>query len=65
VTLLRFAEAPGIGIVRLAALSGGVSLDGRDDVGRYLRAFTQLRAVALTPARSAKLLRTLAGRPGG
>jgi transcriptional regulator with XRE-family HTH domain len=60
-TLLRFAEAPEIGVVHLAALSGGVSLEGRDEVGRYLRTFAQLGAASLTPARSAKLLRTIAG----
>jgi transcriptional regulator with XRE-family HTH domain len=60
-TLLRFAEAPEIGVVHLAALSGGVSLEGREEVGRYLRTFAQLRSASLTPARSAKLLRTIAG----
>ena len=64
-TLLRFAEAPAIGVVHLPALSGGISLEGRDDVTRYLRAFTQLRAAALNPARSARLLRALAGRYDG
>ena len=38
-TLLRFAETPEIGVVHLAALSGGVSLEGREEVVRYLRAF--------------------------
>jgi transcriptional regulator with XRE-family HTH domain len=60
--LLRFAEAPEIGVVHLAALSGGVSLDGRDEVGRYLRTFAQLRAAALNPARSARLIGGLADR---
>lgn len=60
-TVLRFAEAPGIGVVHLAALTGGVSLEGSDDVGRYLRTFTQLRAASLTPARSARMIRGIAG----
>jgi transcriptional regulator with XRE-family HTH domain len=60
-TVLRFAEAPGIGVVHLAALSGGVSLEGREDVGRYLRTFAQLRAASLTPARSARMIRGIAG----
>jgi transcriptional regulator with XRE-family HTH domain len=60
--LLRFAEAPEIGVVHLAALSGGVSLDGREEVGRYLRTFAQLRTAALDPARSARLIRGLADR---
>jgi len=61
-TLLRFAEAPEIGVVHLAALSGGVSLEGREEVGRYLRTFTQLRAAAFDQARSARLIRGLADR---
>jgi transcriptional regulator with XRE-family HTH domain len=60
-TLLRFAEAPEIGVVHLAALSGGVSLEGREAVSRYLRTFTQLSAASLTAARSARLIRVIAG----
>jgi transcriptional regulator with XRE-family HTH domain len=60
-TVLRFAEAPGIGVVHLAALSGGVSLEGREDVGRYLRTFARLRAASLTPARSARMILGMAG----
>jgi transcriptional regulator with XRE-family HTH domain len=60
-TLLRFAEAPEIGVVHLAALSGGVSLEGREEVSRYLRTFTQLSAASLTAARSARLIRVIAG----
>jgi hypothetical protein len=59
-TLLRFADAPDIGVVHLAALSGGVSLDGREEVARYLRAFAQLRSAALSPSRSAQLIRVVA-----
>jgi hypothetical protein len=56
-SILRFAGTPGIGVIHLDGLSGGVSLDGPDEVARYLRAFTQLRLAALTPAASARLLR--------
>jgi hypothetical protein len=59
-TLLRFAETPEIGVVHLAALSGGVSLDDREEVARYLRAFGELRSAALSPARSAQLIRAVA-----
>jgi transcriptional regulator with XRE-family HTH domain len=59
-TLLRFAETPEIGVVHLAALSGGVSLDGREEVSRYLRAFSSLRSAALSPSRSAQLIRAAA-----
>jgi transcriptional regulator with XRE-family HTH domain len=56
-TILRFSDAPSIGVIHLDALSGGVSLDGQEDVARYLRSFAQLRAAALSPAASARLLR--------
>ncbi|MBO0821883.1 MAG: helix-turn-helix domain-containing protein [Nocardiopsaceae bacterium] len=59
-TVLRFADTPGIGVIHLDALSGGISLDGPDALGRYLRAFAQLRLAALTPAASARLLRETA-----
>ena len=56
-TILRFSDAPSLGVIHLNALSGGVSLDGQEDVARYLRSFAQLRAAALSPAASARLLR--------
>ena len=59
-TLLRFAETPEIGIIHLAALSGGISLEGRDEVARYLKAFGQLRSAALPASRSAHLIRAVA-----
>jgi transcriptional regulator with XRE-family HTH domain len=59
-TLLRFAETPEIGVVHLAALSGGISLADREEVVRYLRAFTELRSAALPASRSAHLIRAIA-----
>jgi transcriptional regulator with XRE-family HTH domain len=59
--VLRFADTPGLGVIHLAALSGGVSMEGQDEVARYVRTFAQLRAAALTPAESARLLRDMAG----
>jgi transcriptional regulator with XRE-family HTH domain len=58
-TVLRFApgQGLGLGVVHLSGLSGGVSLDDREEVGRYLRTFGQLRSAALSPAASARLLR--------
>ena len=61
--ILRFADAPGLGVIHLAALSGGgagVGLEAAEDVARYIRAFARLRAAALTPAASARLLREMA-----
>ena len=54
--ILRFSDTPGLGVIHLAALSGGVSLEDRDDLARYVRAFAQLRTAALSPAASARLL---------
>jgi len=59
-TILRFADTPGLGVIHLEALCGGVSLDGQDEVARYTRAFAELRAAALTPAASARLLHAMA-----
>jgi transcriptional regulator with XRE-family HTH domain len=59
-TILRFAQTPAIGVIHLAGVSGGVSLEGRDDIARSLRTFAGLRAAALSPSASARLLRTLA-----
>jgi transcriptional regulator with XRE-family HTH domain len=59
-SILRFADTPSLGVVHLAALSGGVSLEGQDDVARYIRAFASLKAVALSSAASARLLRDMA-----
>ena len=60
--ILRFADTPGLGVIHLAALSGGgagVGLEAAEDVARYIRTFAQLRAAALTPAASARLLRDM------
>jgi hypothetical protein len=57
--VLRFPDAPGLGVVYLEALSGGVYLESQEDVARYIRAFALLRSAALSPAESTKLLGTL------
>jgi transcriptional regulator with XRE-family HTH domain len=58
--ILRFPDAPSLGVVYLEALSGGVYLESQADVARYIRAFALLRAAALSPADSARLLQDLA-----
>jgi transcriptional regulator with XRE-family HTH domain len=58
--ILRFPDAPSLGVVYLEALSGGVYLESQTDVARYIRAFALLRAAALSPADSARLLGGLA-----
>ena len=59
--LLRFAGAPGLGLVHVGGIGGGVCLEGQDDLEAYARVFEQLRAFALSPAQSALLLRGLVG----
>jgi transcriptional regulator with XRE-family HTH domain len=54
--ILRFADAPSLGVVYLEALSGGVYLESQEDVARYIRAFALLRAAALSAADSMRLL---------
>jgi transcriptional regulator with XRE-family HTH domain len=59
-TVLRFARSQGLGVVHLAGLSGGVSLEDREEVARYLRTFGQLRSAALSASASGRLLRAIA-----
>src|ERR1700733_493565 len=56
--ILRFPDAPSLGVVYLEALSGGVYLESQQDVARYIRAFALLRGAALSTADSARLLST-------
>jgi transcriptional regulator with XRE-family HTH domain len=58
--ILRFPDAPSLGVVYLEALSGGVYLESQSDVARYIRAFALLRAAALSAGDSTRLLRGLA-----
>ena len=58
--ILRFPDAPSLGVVYLEALTGGVYLESQSDVARYIRAFALLRAAALSTGDSARLLRRLA-----
>jgi len=60
VAILRFPDAPSLGVVYLDALSGGVYLESPAAVARYVRAFALLRASALSPAGSDRMLRSLA-----
>ena len=57
--ILKFPDAPSLGVVCLEALSGGVYLESQEDVARYIRAFALLRAAALSAADSARLLSNL------
>jgi transcriptional regulator with XRE-family HTH domain len=59
-TLLRFGDVPGLGVVHLGGMRGGASLEDPDDLARYTRAFAMARVAALTPEASARFLRDAA-----
>jgi len=61
-SILRFADAPNLGVVYLPGPNGGIFLDSTSDVASHARAFTLLRDSALTPAATAQLLREMAAR---
>jgi transcriptional regulator with XRE-family HTH domain len=61
-SILRFADAPSLGVVHLPGPGGGIFLDSPPDVATYARVFTLLSASALTPAATAQLLRDMAAR---
>jgi len=55
--IVQFPHAPGLGAVYLDGPGGGLCLDSKRDLTAYLRVFEQLKAVALSPAQSALMLR--------
>jgi transcriptional regulator with XRE-family HTH domain len=55
-SILRFAEAPSLGVVHLHGLNGGVILTGQAAIADHVRAFTQLQTSALPPKQSAGML---------
>jgi transcriptional regulator with XRE-family HTH domain len=63
-SILQFKRAPGMGLVHLGGIGGGVCLEGQADLGTYAGVFEQLRAFAQGPAQSALLLRGMAGDEG-
>jgi transcriptional regulator with XRE-family HTH domain len=58
--LLEFTGAEELGIVHLGGIGGGVCLEGRKDIATYKEAYGQLLMRALSPAKSASLLREIA-----
>ena len=53
-SILRFADAQSLGVVHLPGPCGGICLDSPPDVASHARAFTLLKASALTPAATAR-----------
>lgn len=58
-SILRFAEAPSLGVVHLRGLNGGVFLSGQAAIAAHVQAFTYLQASALSPDQSAQLIREM------
>ena len=58
--IFRFAGIPELGTVCLPGISGAVFLDGEHHVSAYEAAFRKLRAAALDPGASARLITSLA-----
>ncbi len=54
-SILRFADAQSLGVVHLPGPCGGICLDSPPDVASHARAFTLLKASALTPAATTRL----------
>jgi transcriptional regulator with XRE-family HTH domain len=57
--VLRYSEAPGLGVVHVGGATGGTCLEAPADLAAHARVFEQLRTFAYTPAQSALLLRGL------
>ena len=55
-------DAQSLGVIHLPGPYGGICLDSPPDVASHARAFTLLKASALTPAATAQLLRDMAAR---
>ncbi len=55
--MLQFPEAPGLGVVHLGGAGGGVCLESQENLAVHARVFEQLKAFALSPAQTARLLR--------
>ena len=58
-TVLRYPEAPDLGVVHLPGVAGGAFLEGRESVTAYTTSFVQLQASALTPTASIRLIRQI------
>ena len=60
-TILRFAQAPSLGVVHLPGLKGGHCLVDQADVADHVKAFTHLQVSALSPGKSSQMMREMAG----
>ena len=58
--ILKFPDAPGLGVVYLEAHTGGLYLETESDVARYTLVFEHLRASALSTAATTQLISEVA-----
>jgi len=58
-TILRYAQVPDLGMVYLPGISGGVFFENRPDVEAGASAFERVKAYALDPDTSARLIRDI------
>ena len=64
-TILTFLGVPGLGLVCIAGVSGGIYLDDAEDVTRHASAFARIRDAALAPAVTAAMLGRMARHQAG
>jgi Domain of unknown function (DUF5753)/Helix-turn-helix domain len=58
-TILRYAQVPDLGMVYLPGISGGIFFENQPDVEAGASAFEQLKAYALDPDTSTRLIRDI------
>ena len=58
--IIEFPDAPDLTVVYLEGQTGGIYLHGSEEVARYALAFEHLRAAALSPAATMRLIEEIA-----
>lgn len=61
-TVLQFGQVPVLGLVHVAGPSGGICPDSPAASAKYLRAFTHLESLSLSPEASARRIRQFSTR---
>lgn len=59
--IMKFPEAPDLGVVHLEGQTGGIYLESPDEVARYTLVCEHLRASALSTVASLRLIEQLVG----
>ncbi len=61
--IIELPDAPDLAVVYLEGQIGGIYLHGSEEVARYALAFEHLRAAALSPAATTRLIEEIAASP--